>query len=157
MALNASTGEQIWKTKVDYPTEVLGVSSVAASSTAVLALDQGKVFRTTLDADVIALDAKTGKELRGKRHRLQERLFCDGGAAGADGKSSPACPAPRPASEASSQPRIPEPASSCAGPIPFAGPGEPGRKTWPRDTRQRGGGSTWITGSSDPSWIPSIG
>ncbi|HUQ93525.1 MAG TPA: PQQ-dependent dehydrogenase, methanol/ethanol family [Bryobacteraceae bacterium] len=32
------------------------------------------------------------------------------------------------------------------------GPGEAGNETWPRDTQafQRGGGSTWITGSYDP-------
>ena len=30
------------------------------------------------------------------------------------------------------------------------GPGEPGNETWPGDTWQHGGGSTWITGSYDP-------
>ncbi|HJS87196.1 MAG TPA: PQQ-dependent dehydrogenase, methanol/ethanol family, partial [Acetobacteraceae bacterium] len=30
------------------------------------------------------------------------------------------------------------------------GPGEPGNETWPGDTWQHGGGSTWITGSFDP-------
>ena len=30
------------------------------------------------------------------------------------------------------------------------GPGEPGNETWPGDTWQRGGGSSWMTGSYDP-------
>ena len=32
-----------------------------------------------------------------------------------------------------------------------AGPGEPGSETWPGDTWQHGGGSTWATGSYDPA------
>ena len=31
-----------------------------------------------------------------------------------------------------------------------AGPGEPGSETWPPNTWQRGGGSSWVTGSYDP-------
>ena len=31
------------------------------------------------------------------------------------------------------------------------GPGEPGRETWGNDSSNNGGGSTWVTGSFDPS------
>ena len=62
MALNASTGEQIWKTKVEYPPEVPRIVCCGIINRGV-ALYEGKVFRTTLDADVIALDAATGKEI----------------------------------------------------------------------------------------------
>ena len=31
------------------------------------------------------------------------------------------------------------------------GPGEPGHETWPGDSWRTGGGSTWVTGSYDPS------
>ena len=62
MAIDAKTGNQIWKTKVEYPAEVPRIVCCGIISRG-LALYEGKVFRTTLDANVIALDAKDGKEL----------------------------------------------------------------------------------------------
>jgi glucose dehydrogenase len=62
MALNARSGEQIWKTKVEYPPEVPRIVCCGIINRGA-ALYEGKVFRTTLDADVIALDAATGKEI----------------------------------------------------------------------------------------------
>ncbi len=48
-----------------------------------VAIYQGKVYRTTLDAHVIALDAKTGKQLwKTQGHRLQARPRDDRRAAG---------------------------------------------------------------------------
>ena len=62
MAIDAKTGEQIWKTKVEYPAETPRIVCCGIISRG-LALYEGKIFRTTLDANVIALDQKTGKEL----------------------------------------------------------------------------------------------
>src|SRR5690242_12637338 len=62
MAVDAKTGKQIWKTKVEYPPETPRVVCCGIINRGV-ALFDGKVFRTTLDANVIALDAKSGKEL----------------------------------------------------------------------------------------------
>ena len=62
MAVDAKTGKQIWKTKVEYPAETPRIVCCGIINRGV-ALFDGKVFRTTLDANVIALDAKTGKEL----------------------------------------------------------------------------------------------
>ncbi|MBV8614723.1 MAG: PQQ-binding-like beta-propeller repeat protein, partial [Acetobacteraceae bacterium] len=62
MAIDAKTGKQIWKTKVEYPPETPRIVCCGIISRG-LALYDGKVFRTTLDAHVVALDAKTGKEL----------------------------------------------------------------------------------------------
>ena len=47
------------------------------------AIYDGKIFRTTLDANVIALDAQDRQgAVAQERHRLQDRLFDDGRAAG---------------------------------------------------------------------------
>src|SRR5229473_3161151 len=62
MAVDAKTGKQIWKTKVEYPPETPRIVCCGIINRGA-ALYDGKVFRTTLDANVIALDAKTGKEL----------------------------------------------------------------------------------------------
>src|SRR5215510_8308978 len=62
MAVDAKTGKQIWKTKVEYPPETPRIVCCGIINRGA-ALFDGKVFRTTLDANVIALDAKTGKEL----------------------------------------------------------------------------------------------
>src|ERR1700689_4973391 len=62
MAVDVKTGKQIWKTKVEYPPETPRIVCCGIISRG-LALYHGKVFRTTLDANVIALDAKTGKEI----------------------------------------------------------------------------------------------
>ena len=62
MAVDVKTGKQIWKTKVDYPAETSRIVCCGIINRGVAILD-GKLFRTTLDANVIALDAKTGKEL----------------------------------------------------------------------------------------------
>ena len=62
MAIDAKTGKQIWKTKVEYPPETPRIVCCGIINRGA-ALYDGKVFRTTLDANVIALDAKTGKEL----------------------------------------------------------------------------------------------
>jgi alcohol dehydrogenase (cytochrome c) len=62
MAVDAKSGKQIWKTKVEYPPETPRVTCCGIINRGAAIYD-GKIFRTTLDANVIALDAQTGKEL----------------------------------------------------------------------------------------------
>jgi len=62
MAVDAKTGKQVWKTKVEYPAETPRIVCCGIINRGAAIFD-GKLFRTTLDANVIALDAKTGKEL----------------------------------------------------------------------------------------------
>src|SRR3954471_3088139 len=62
MAVDAKTGKQIWKTKVEYPPETPRIVCCGIINRGAAIYD-GKVFRTTLDAHVVALDAKTGNEL----------------------------------------------------------------------------------------------
>lgn len=61
IAVDARSGKQLWKTTVDYPPETPRVACCGIVNRG-LAMFDGKIFRTTLDANVIALDAKTGKE-----------------------------------------------------------------------------------------------
>ena len=150
MAIDAKTGKQIWKTKVDYPPETPRIVCCGIINRGA-ALYEGKMFRTTLDANVLALDAKTGKEMwRQERDRLQDRLFDDGGAAGRRRRGHH-----RRLRRRIRHPRLHRWLGSGDRQASLAhlyvpGPGEPGDDTWPGDTWQHGGGSTWITGSFDP-------
>ena len=150
MAMDAKTGQQIWKTKVEYPDEMPRIVCCGIINRG-LALYDGKIFRTTLDANVIALDQKTGKELW-RSHVIDFKdgysqtvapLVADGvvitGISGAeygirgfiDGWD-------------------PNDGKHLWRTYTVAGPDDPNGKTWPGDTWQHGGGSTWITGSFDP-------
>jgi alcohol dehydrogenase (cytochrome c) len=150
MALDAKTGQQLWKSKIDYPPETPRIVCCGIINRGA-ALYDGKLFRTTLDANVMALDAKTGKELW-KQNAIDYKtgysmtvapLVADGvvitGISGAeygirgfiDGWD-------------------PETGKHLWRTYTVAGPGDPEAKSWPGDTWQHGGGSTWITGSYDP-------
>src|SRR5689334_9267259 len=150
MAIDAKTGKQIWKTKVEYPPETPRIVCCGIINRGA-ALYNGKLFRTTLDANVIALDMKTGKELwrsnvidwKAGYSQTVAPLVADGvvitGISGAeygirgfiDGWD-------------------PETGKHLWRTYTTAAPGEPGGDTWQGDTWQHGGGSTWITGSYDP-------
>jgi alcohol dehydrogenase (cytochrome c) len=150
MAVDAKTGKQIWKTKVEYPPETPRIVCCGINNRGA-ALYDGKVFRTTLDANVVALDAATGKELwRQKVIDFKDGyaetvapLVADGvvvtGISGAeyntrdfiDGWDA-------------------ESGKHLWRTYTIPGPGEPGHETWSGDSWKVGGGSTWITGSFDP-------
>ena len=150
MAIDAKTGKQIWKTKVEYPPETPRIVCCGIINRGAAIYD-GKIFRTTLDAYVIALDAQTGKELWRKNaidfktgySMTVAPLVADGvvltGISGAefgtrdfiDGWDA-------------------QTGEHLWRTYSIPGPGEPGHDTWPGDTWKYGGGSTWITGSFDP-------
>jgi alcohol dehydrogenase (cytochrome c) len=150
VALNPITGKQIWKTAVELPQDVFKYACCGILNRGV-AVYNGKVYRTTLDSHVVALDAKTGKPLwKSKAADYQEghaqtgaplvvngvvmtgiaggeygtRGFIDGWDAN-DGKKLW---------------RLHTTAAT----------GEKGGDTWPGDTAQKGGAPTWLTGAYDP-------
>ena len=144
------TGKQIWKTKVEYPPETPRIVCCGIINRGAAIYD-GKIFRTTLDANVIALDAATGKEMWRKNaidfktgySMTVAPLVADGvvitGISGAefgtrdfiDGWDT-------------------KTGEHLWRTYTVPGAGEPGNDTWQGDTWKLGGGSTWITGSFDP-------
>ena len=62
VAIDALSGKQIWRTPVEFEPDTPRVVCCGVSNKGV-ALYNGKVFRTTLNAFVVALDQKTGKEV----------------------------------------------------------------------------------------------
>ena len=151
VAIDALTGKQIWNVPVDFPPETPRVVCCGVSNKGV-ALYNGKVFRTTLHAYVVALDQKTGKEIWRQKaaewtdgySQTVAPLIANGvlvtGISGAefgirgfiDGWD-------------------PDTGKHLWRRYTTAGPGEKGHDTWePRESYQTGGASTWITGSYDP-------
>jgi alcohol dehydrogenase (cytochrome c) len=151
VAIDAVTGKQIWRTPVDFVPETPRVVCCGVSNKGV-ALYDGKVFRTTLDAHVVALDQKTGTQVWKQKaaewkdgySQTVAPLVANGvvvtGISGAefgirgfiDGWD-------------------PDTGKQLWRRYTTAGPGERGHETWePRESYLLGGASTWITGSYDP-------
>src|SRR2546427_12582679 len=62
VAIDVATGKQLWKHTLDWPPETPRVVCCGVSSKGA-AIYNGKVYRTTLAAHVLALDARDGKEI----------------------------------------------------------------------------------------------
>ena len=62
-ALDVATGRQIWRMPVQYDRAALRVAGGGALMRGPATIYNGKLFRQTLDAHVLALDMKTGKEI----------------------------------------------------------------------------------------------
>jgi len=152
VAIDVATGKQIWKQTLDWPPETPRVVCCGVSNKGA-AIYNGKVFRTTLDAYVVAYHAKDGKELwKSKAAEWKAGysltvapLIANGvlitGISGAefgirgfiDGWDT-------------------ETGKHLWRRYTIPARGEKGNETWPQDNNawEIGGGSAWITGSYDP-------
>jgi alcohol dehydrogenase (cytochrome c) len=152
VAIDVATGKQIWKTPVEWLPETPRVVCCGVSNKGA-AIYNGKVFRTTLDAFVVALDAKTGKEVwkqkvaewRDGYSMTVAPLVANGvlitGISGAEFGIRGFIDGWNPETGEHLWRRFTIPAR-----------GERGNDTWPQDSNawEIGGGSAWITGSYDP-------
>lgn len=150
IAVDAKTGKQIWKTKVEYPAETPRIVCCGIINRGA-ALYDGKVFRTTLDANVIALDAKTGKELwRQKAADIKEGYSMTVAPLVADGVVITGISGAEFGTRGFIDGWDPVTGKKLWRTYSIPTPDEPGGDTWKGDTWKLGGGSTWITGSYDP-------
>ena len=151
-AIDVATGKQIWRTEVNYDPATPRVVCCGVSNKGP-AIYNGKLFRTTLDAFVVALDMKTGKQL------WKEKF-----AEWKEGHSSIAAPivangvliTGMSGAEFGVRGFLdgwdPETGKKLWRRYTVPGPGEKGFETWPQDNDayKRGGATTWVTGSYDP-------
>ena len=144
------TGKQIWKTKVEYPPETPRIVCCGIINRGV-AIHEGKLFRTTLDANVISLDAKTGKELwRQKAADIKEGYSMTVAPLVADGVVMTGISGAEFGTRGFIDGWDPATGKHLWRTHTVPSPDEPGGDTWKGDTWKLGGGSTWITGSYDP-------
>ena len=119
IAVDAKTGKQVWKTKVEYPAETPRIVCCGIINRGAAIYD-GKLFRTTLDANVIALDAATGKELwRQKAADIKEGYSMTVAPLVADGIVLTGISGQSSARAVSSTDGIRRPASICGAPIRY--------------------------------------
>lgn len=150
MAVDAKTGKQIWKTKVEYPPETLRVVCCGVINRGA-ALYEGKVFRGTLDGNVVALDAKTGKQVWKQNAADMKAGFTMTGAPQiADGVLMTGISGAEFGTRDFIDGWDPATGKHLWRTYTIPEPGGPHGDTWPGDTWKIGGGSTWITGSFDP-------
>jgi len=147
IALNAATGEELWRYKKELPADMLMLHNTNRG----VALYGDKVYVATVDAHLIALDARTGKvawdaqvgdakalsyiTLAPLAAKGKIMVGSSGGETGVRGFVA--------AYDAVT-------GKEAWRTFTTAAPGEPGGDTWPGEAYKNGGGSIWITGSYDP-------
>ena len=152
-AVDAITGRQIWRVLHEYPPETLRVVCCGIVNRGA-AIYEGMIIRALMDDRMVALDAKTGKEIWSVRSpepvthangyaMTGAPLIVDGivimGVAGAE-FSHRGLLEGYDAKTGKHQWRL----------YTIPAKGEPGSETWEGDSQLTGGGSSWVTGTYDP-------
>ncbi|HLH76042.1 MAG TPA: PQQ-dependent dehydrogenase, methanol/ethanol family [Candidatus Binataceae bacterium] len=150
VALGALSGRELWKVPVNYPPETnrrvcCGIVNRGA------ALYQGKLFRTTEDGHVVALDARSGRELwNAASSSADNRIVMTGAPLIADGVVIVGVSGAEygirgylDGYDAQTGKRLWRHYT-----VPL--PDEPGANSWPDNAAHASGGSSWTTGSYDP-------
>jgi alcohol dehydrogenase (cytochrome c) len=151
VAIDVATGRQIWRHTLDWPPETPRVVCCGVSNKGP-AIFNGKVFRTTLDAHVIALDMKTGQEVwKQKVAEWKEGFSMTMAPQIANGVLITGISGAEFGIRGFLDGWDPKTGTRLWRRYTIPAPGEKGYETWPPgDAYLRGGGSTWITGSYDP-------
>jgi alcohol dehydrogenase (cytochrome c) len=153
VAIDAMTGKQIWRTAHEYPPEVLRVVCCGIVNRGA-AIYNGKIIRALMDNHIIALDAKTGKEVW--RTAAPEPVTHANGYAmtGAPLVVNGVVVTGVAGAEYSHRGLIDgydaETGKHLWRLYTIPGKGEPGSETWHGDSNLTGGGSSWVTGTYDP-------
>jgi alcohol dehydrogenase (cytochrome c) len=154
-AIDVATGRQIWRTPVSYDRAALRVTTSGAYIRGAATIYDGKLFRQTIDAHVVALDMKTGKEIWKQKFGEWKESYAGivapaiangvliSGMAGGDRTVRGFIEGYDPDTGKRLWRRWTVPA-----------PGEKGSETWPHkdmpDAWKYGGAATWQPGSYDP-------
>jgi alcohol dehydrogenase (cytochrome c) len=149
-AIDALTGKQVWRNTLEFAADVPKMACCGLINRGV-AIYQGKVFRTTLDAKVQALDAKTGKELW-KSTAIDYKLGHAMTVAPlvANGVLITGIAGGEYGTRGFIDGWDPDTGKQLWRRYTTAAQGEKGGDTWPGDTAQKGGAPAWLTGSYDP-------
>lgn len=151
VALDALTGKAIWKSMIEYAPETTRVVCCGIVNRGAAMLG-GKLFRTTLDANVIALDTKTGKEIwRTKSADPKDGYSMTVAPLVANGVVIVGVAGAEFGHRGYLEGLDPETGTQLWRTYTVPASGEKGAETWPGNAADTGGGSTWITGSYDPA------
>ncbi|MEM9063559.1 MAG: PQQ-dependent dehydrogenase, methanol/ethanol family [Pseudomonadota bacterium] len=152
MAIDAKTGAQVWKSDLEYPAETPRVACCGIVNRGAAILD-GTLFRTTLDAHVVALDAATGEEIwKTKSIDFRAGYSMTVAPLVADGVVIVGISGGEYGIRGYIEGYDPKSGDRLWRTYTVPAPGEPGSETWKDggDAWERGGGPAWLTGTYDP-------
>jgi len=150
MAINPLTGKQLWKTDIELPQDVFKYSCCGILNRGAAIYD-GKIYRATLDAHVVALDAKTGKQLwKSKVADYQDGQAMTSAPLIANGVVMTGIAGGEYGIRGFVDGWDPQTGKKLWRFYTTAAPGEKGGDSWPGDTSSKGGAPTWLTGVYDP-------
>jgi alcohol dehydrogenase (cytochrome c) len=149
-ALDATNGDVLWKYRRDLPGDVFQEVCCDHVNRGV-ALHGDNVYMTTLDAHLLAFDAKSGEIVWDKTVEDYKSAYTMTIAPlVVDGKVMVGVSGAEYGIRGFIQAFDAETGDSVWKTYTIPGPGEPGNDTWPGDTWRHGGASVWVTGSYDP-------
>jgi len=148
LALNAKTGELLWKYKRELPEDFSALHNTNRG----VALYGDKVYVTGLEPVVIALDAKTGKVVwEAKMENYKTGYYSTLAPLIVNGKVMAGVSGGEFGVRGFVVAYDAETGKEVWKTYTVPAPGEPGSETWLKaDTWKRGGGSVWMTGTYDP-------
>ena len=149
-AIDATNGRQIWKTLIDLPADVAAMVCCGIHARG-LAVQDGVIYRATLDAHLQAMDAKDGKILwRTKVADYKEGYSITGAPLVVNGVVMTGISGGEYNTRGFIKGYEPKTGKALWTRYTTAAAGEPGNDTWNgSDNWKTGGGSTWVTGSYD--------
>jgi alcohol dehydrogenase (cytochrome c) len=150
-AVDAATGQMLWKHETKLPDDLSGLVKLLSMNRGA-ALYKDKVFFGTLDARLVALNAKTGAVVWHKYIAdYKDGYFFTMAPLAAGGKIIIGSSGP---GEMGSRGFIaafdPDTGAELWRTYTIPAAGEPGSDTWPGETWKHGGGAVWLTGTYDP-------
>ena len=150
MAINPLTGRQLWKQELEFAPDVFKMVCCGLVNRGVAILN-GKVYRTTLDANVIAYDAKTGKQIwKSTAVDYKEGHAMTSAPLIANGVLMTGIAGGEYGTRGFIDGWDPETGKKLWRFYTTAAGTDKGADTWPGDTAMKGGAPTWLTGAYDP-------
>ena len=153
VAIDALTGKQIWRVAHEYPPETLRVVCCGIVNRGA-AIYEGKIIRALMDNHIIALDAKTGKEVWKTKSpdptSVENGYAMTGAPLIANGVVVVGVAGAEYSHRGFLEGYDPSTGKHLWRTYNIPGKGEKGSDTWKADTNLVGGGSSWVTGTYDP-------
>jgi alcohol dehydrogenase (cytochrome c) len=150
VAVDAITGKTKWKTPIELPADVNGFLCCGVHTRG-LAIQDGVIYRTSIDAHVLAINAADGKQMwKSKVADYKEGYSMTHAPLIANGVIITGISGAEYGIRGHLKGWDPKTGKELWTRYTVAGPGEKGADTWAPEAYKHGGASTWITGSYDP-------
>ena len=150
LAVDAVTGQQKWKTMIDLPGDINSLLCCGIHSRGMAALD-GVLYRTSIDAHVMAIDMASGKTLwKQKAADYKEGYSMTHAPLIAGGVLITGISGGEYGTRGFLDGWNLKTGEKLWRKYTTPAPGEKGAETWNADRYQKGGAPTWLTGTYDP-------